>query len=211
MKTLFLTVVLVAMLATVVEAQYPGVLVLRDEDRPSAVDYVQVTYYAPNSLTLTEIPAPPLSVSLNPSPSVGWEVFGGWDVAGRLLGWASGPASRVQSVTFCPNRVQSPLLARVQGYLGPTKQWDYYITRSSAYEYFVDVMFWWDARYGWMEYRVIDDQPQEVPVEDPGNLRFLNTPIARAVAPVVPEPPLVQMGIMVGFGMLGLLRARCRA
>jgi len=48
----------------------------------------------------------------------------------------------------------------------------------------------------------------DVPVEEPALLDFLNTPIARVVAPPVPEPVLVQMGALSALGALGLVKLR---
>jgi hypothetical protein len=51
----------------------------------------------------------------------------------------------------------------------------------------------------------------DVPVEEPALLDFLNTPVARVVAPPVPEPVLVQMGTLSLLGALGLARLRRKA
>jgi hypothetical protein len=206
-----LAVVLLGVLVSAANAQYPGVLFLRETDLTLTIDYLQVTFYQPSSLT--EIPDPPFSVSFGSSPSVAWEVFGDWDSAGRLVGWATGAASTVQSVTFFPNNIQPHILARIQGYSGPALVWDYYATRNNQWTYQLEIMHWWDAQFGWMEYGWDEQENREVgvPVEDANSLRFLNTPIARIVAPPVPEPALVQMAALTGLGALGLLRLRRKA
>ena len=205
-----LAVVLIGVLVSAANAQYPGVLFLRETDLTRTIDYLQVTFYQPSSLT--EIPDPPFSVSFGSSPSVAWEVFGGWDTAGRFVGWATGAASTVQSVTFFPNDIQPDIHARVQGYSGPALVWDYYATRNNHWTYQLEIMHWWEPESGWMQYWWNEDNKlEEVPVEDSSNLAFLNTPIARVVAPPVPEPALVQMAALTGFGALGLLRLRRKA
>ena len=206
-----LAVVLVGVLVSAANAQYPGVLFLRDADLTRTIDYLQVTFYRPNSLTT--VPAPPFSVSLESSPSIAWEVFGGWDTAGRFVGWATGAASTVRSVTFFPNNIQPDIQARVQGYYGQTLVWDYYATRNNWWTSQLDIPVWWDAQHGWMEYHWDDAQNRmvEIPVEDTRILEFLNTPIARVVAPPVPEPALIQMAVLTGLGALGLLRLRRNA
>lgn len=206
-----LAVVLLALLVSAANAQHPGVLYLREADLTRTIDYLQVTFYQPSSLTT--VPDPPFSVSLGSSPSIAWEVFGGWDSAGRLVGWATGAASTVRSVTFFPNNIQPYINARVQGYSGPTLVWDYYATRNNQWTYQLEIMHWWDAQLGWMEHGwdEQENQPVGVPVVDDNSLRFLNTPIARVVAPPVPEPGLVQMAALTGLGALGLARLRRKA
>jgi len=51
----------------------------------------------------------------------------------------------------------------------------------------------------------------DVPVEEPAELNFLNAPVARVVAPPVPEPALAQMGALSLLGALGLARLRRKA
>ena len=51
----------------------------------------------------------------------------------------------------------------------------------------------------------------DVPVEEPALLNFLNAPVARVVAPAVPEPALAQMGALSLLGALGLARLRRKA
>ena|GEM_PF-4948346 len=156
-----------------------------------------------------------LAPTLSPSPSPAWQVFGGLDAAGRYVGWAGGEPAKLTRLALFPAIPDKmfPIYARVQAYYGPTLRWDYYIQRSGGWQFVMDIAFWRDESNVWMEIRWDNDANAlaDVPVEEPALLDFLNTPIARVVAPPVPEPALAQMGALSLLGALGLARLRRKA
>ena len=207
---------LVAVLATAASAQVSPILFPREADAQKLIDYLQVTYYSPTpASSLPGNPYPLFAPTLSPSPSPAWQVFGGLDSAGRYVGWAGGAPARLTRLALFPAIPDEMFViyARVQAYYGPTLRWDYYIQRWGGWQFVMDIAFWRDESNVWMEVRWDNDANAvaDVPVEDPGLLNFLNSPVARVVAPPVPEPALVQMGALSALGALGLVRLRRKA
>jgi hypothetical protein len=180
---------------------------LRDADQQLPVDYLQITKYV-DWLARPDIVSP--YITTYPSFPAGWQVFGGED---GTVAWASGPATPGFVVNLWSEGLSPEFYIRMQGYLAADLQWDYLLAVGGSRGRPMELVSWYDPSHGWMGYQWNYDLEvlEEAPVEDAYVLSLVNTPIARVVAPPVPEPALVQMAVLTGLGALGLARLRRKA